>query len=158
MSDQDLLTELDLDECLELIGAEGVGRLAVDDDEGPVILPANYVFHGGIVHIRTGAGTKLVAADRRAPAAFEVDSITADGGWSVLLRGHLKRLTSPEGPGNPDEPRPAAAGDRFQLIGLVPTRITGRRVQPSGGPSVQGVDPDEFGNVWHDRDGSDLLG
>ena len=149
------IEDIDLDGCLDLIGERGIGRLAVDDGDGPVILPANYLFHGGVLHIRTAAGTKLAAADRRAPAAFEVDAIDEQGGWSVLLRGRLKRLMAPDGPGDPGEPTPAITDGRAQLIGLLPTGISGRRVGRSGAP---GRAFDELGNIWWGRDGSDLLG
>lgn len=149
--------ELTLEECLAHLGERGVGRLAVDDGEGPVILPVNYLFHGGVIHIRTGDGTKLDAADRRAPAAFEVDRLDpAAGGWSVLVRGRLRRLMAPEGPGDPGEPDPVAAGDRHQLVGLVPVGISGIRVG-SGGWGAEPV-PHHEHNVWHGQDGTDLLG
>ncbi|HEX9889972.1 MAG TPA: pyridoxamine 5'-phosphate oxidase family protein [Nitriliruptorales bacterium] len=125
------LIELDVAECLELVGERGVGRLAVDDGEGPVILPADYLFQGGVLHIRTSSGTKLDAADRRAPASFEVDALPSESerGWSVLLRGRLRRLLAPEGRDGL-EPTPTVAGDRHHLIGLLPTSITGRRIGP----------------------------
>ncbi|MDX1620586.1 MAG: pyridoxamine 5'-phosphate oxidase family protein [Nitriliruptorales bacterium] len=151
------LIELDLPRCLELVGQQGVGRLAFDDGHGPVIVPLNYTFHGGILHMRTDDGSKLEAAERRSPAAFEIDVVDLERaeGWSVVIRGRLRRMVAPEGAGYPGEPEPVATGDRDHLIGLVPASITGRELRPTEPvhkPSVPA------GNTWWGRDGDDLLG
>jgi hypothetical protein len=62
--------------------------------------------------------------------AFEVDHIddAMSGGWSVLLRGHARRIE------DPDERlvlasldiEPWAGGPRLNLIGITPFEITGR--------------------------------
>ncbi|MDX1620571.1 MAG: pyridoxamine 5'-phosphate oxidase family protein [Nitriliruptorales bacterium] len=151
------LTELSLPECLELIGTRGVGRLAFDDEHGPIIVPVNYTFHGGVVHMRTADGSKLEAAQRRAMAAFEVDVVDVDhgDGWSVVIRGRLRRLVAPESTDYPGEPEPLADGDRHHLIGLVPQSITGRGLTPTGNVHIP-AEPE--GNIWWGRDGDDLLG
>ncbi|MDX1621435.1 MAG: pyridoxamine 5'-phosphate oxidase family protein [Nitriliruptorales bacterium] len=152
------LVELSVAECMDLIGEEGIGRLAFDDGEWPTILPVNYTFHGGVIHIRSGDDSKLRAADRRARAAFEVDAIREElaQGWSVVVRGRLKRMAGAEESGFEHEPRPVAEGERPYLIGLDPASITGRELHPTGVPPHQPAEPE--GNIWLGRDGTDLLG
>jgi nitroimidazol reductase NimA-like FMN-containing flavoprotein (pyridoxamine 5'-phosphate oxidase superfamily) len=74
--------------CWELLRTVDVGRLAVLVDGAPDIFPVNFVVDHGSVVFRTAPGTKLDAALRDAPVAFEVDGIDADErAWSVVLRG-----------------------------------------------------------------------
>ena len=47
------LVELSRDECLELLGAVSVGRIAYATDDGPRVLPVNYVLEGDSVVFRT---------------------------------------------------------------------------------------------------------
>lgn len=153
------LRSMDVDQCLQLLARRQVGRLAVDDGRGPIVLPVNYVLLDGTVTIRTDPGTKLDAADRTAPACFELDEVDEDNGtgWSVIVRGRLVEVT------DADEldrvldaaPTPFAAGERVHVVQLLPTAISGRwlALQPSLPP--HGRRPDT--NAWRGRDGDDLL-
>lgn len=150
---------IELERCLDLLASHGVGRLAVDDGRGPIVLPVNYVLHEGTVTVRTDPGTKLDAAERAAPACFELDEVDEEHGtgWSVVVRGRLVEVT------DPDEldrvlaaaPTPFAAGERVHVVQLLPTAITGRwlALQPSVPPHGREVDT----NAWRGRDGDDLL-
>lgn len=157
MSDLEL-HELDVEECLQLLARRRFGRLAVDDDHGPVILPVNYRLQDGMILIRTATGTKLDAADRQAAATLEVDDVADDGdaGWSLVVRGRLRRLMGTSR-GSAQEPVPVPDGDRPHLIGLMPGRITGRRFGSEEARYRRRV-PATSGNVWRGRDGDDLLG
>jgi Pyridoxamine 5'-phosphate oxidase len=53
-----VLEELSLTECLALLTSHRVGRVAVVVDGQPVILPVNYRTDDGTVVFRTDAGTK----------------------------------------------------------------------------------------------------
>src|SRR5215216_1509660 len=61
----------------------------------PSIIPVNYLLDDDKVVIRTDAGSKLAAALRGAPVAFEVDGVdeTRQVGWSVVVRGRAEELT-----------------------------------------------------------------
>jgi nitroimidazol reductase NimA-like FMN-containing flavoprotein (pyridoxamine 5'-phosphate oxidase superfamily) len=131
-----VLTE---DECLVLLGSHEVGRIAFSTDDRIEILPVNYGIEGRIIVFRTNAGTKLSAA-RASAVAFEVDGWeSASGvGWSVVAKGRAEEITM--NPGRASEHlrwvpvHPAAPGDRWHWIAIMPTEITGRRfnVPPSG--------------------------
>ena len=61
----------------------------------PSIVPVNYLLDNDRIVIRTDAGSKLAAALRGAPVAFEVDGVDQDHqvGWSVVVRGHGEEIT-----------------------------------------------------------------
>ena len=84
-------------ECFELVACEHVGRVAVVDDRGPVVVPVNFVLDRHMVVFRTDGGTKLDAASRGSRVAFEVDGIDASAhtGLSVLVRGEAVEVTIP---------------------------------------------------------------
>jgi uncharacterized protein len=66
---------LTIAECRELLDSHHFGRLGFMDYVGvfPSIIPVNYLLNEGKIVIRTDAGSKLSAAIRGAPVAFEVD-------------------------------------------------------------------------------------
>ena len=92
------MRELSREECLELLAANGVGRLAVSGKDAPVIRPVNYVFDqpSQSVVFRTAPGSKFYALLRQNTAAFEVDGIDRETrtGWSVIIVGATEEVTS----------------------------------------------------------------
>jgi uncharacterized protein len=91
----DLLTTA---ECRELLDRHHFGRLGLMNYVGvfPSIIPVNYLLNEDKIVIRTDAGSKLNAALRGAPVAFEVDGVdeTRQVGWSVVVRGHADEVTN----------------------------------------------------------------
>ena len=119
-----------LDHLLDLHGKEE--RIAIVVEGRPEIFPVNYVFDGGVIVFRTGAGLKL----ERAPttrSAFEVDRIDVSSGvaWSVVVKGTAhdistavdrlpKRLRSLA-------VHPQAPGSREAWMAIHEDSISGRR-------------------------------
>ncbi len=137
---QGSLVELTKDECLELLGTQEIGRLAVVDGGYPLVFPVNYVIDDEAVIVRTGPGTKLSAA-RMDRVGFEVDHINPEqaSGWSVLVHGIALELH--EGYGETYERAVAVAstpwgpGDKRHVLKIVPVTITGRLLtHPEGRP------------------------
>ena len=125
----ELLTE---EQCAELLQIGGVGRVGVTVGGLPVIMPVNYAFIDGDIVFRTGDGTKLHAATRRAIVAFEVDAFDAVtlSGWSVLVIGRSSVVAD-----DAEETALAVAGitpwagrERSSYVRLCPELITGRRI------------------------------
>ena len=87
---------LSLDECLDLLGAHRVGRIAILTDAGPVIVPVNYrlVRTSDLrwIAFRTRLGGILDRSSLH--VAFEIDHIDDEHrtGWSVLVRGTLQHV------------------------------------------------------------------
>ncbi|MBM7797121.1 nitroimidazol reductase NimA-like FMN-containing flavoprotein (pyridoxamine 5'-phosphate oxidase superfamily) [Microlunatus panaciterrae] len=129
------LDELTRRECLELLGAKHVGRLAYNGPNGPRVVPMNYVVTDLSLIFRTDPEREPGRYSRARMVAFEVDEIDEffHGGWSVLVTGlaepvtveELRALTIEETP----DPWPEGLRDLFLQIPLAD--LSGRRVLPS---------------------------
>jgi len=123
---------MDRDECLLLLGAEVVGRLAVVEDGRPVILPVNYAMDGDRIVFRTAAGTKLDAVVRGSAAAFEIDHTDRifQTGWSVLVSGRAELITDDRELERAEALplRPWSDHEKSHWIAIHPQTITGRRI------------------------------
>jgi nitroimidazol reductase NimA-like FMN-containing flavoprotein (pyridoxamine 5'-phosphate oxidase superfamily) len=126
------LEVLDDNECQLLLGRATVGRLAAVVDGRPSIFPVNFRRHGGAVVFRSDEGTKLDAAAREQPVAFEVDEVDSRerSGWSIVIRGTGTEVV------DPDELEavrklplhPWAQGVKSHYVRIVPDEISGRRI------------------------------
>ena len=129
------MTELDTEECLELLRDQVVGRLAVAIRDQPDIFPINYIVDRGCIMFRTAEGTKLAAAVLGRGVAFEVDGIS-DGGdaWSVIVKGHAVELQRMhELFAAADLPLfPWHASPKHRFVRIEPVLISGRRFQIVG--------------------------
>jgi uncharacterized protein len=123
------------EECWRLLGAHHLGRLALVDTKGPVIVPVNYGLdrEREAPVFRTDPGSKLDAAVEAAPVAFEVDAAdeATRTGWSVVVRGALAEVTDP---GDLERLRalplyPWAPGDKARYVRVRPASVTGRRIR-----------------------------
>ena len=130
LRDEGSLVHLDVDQCLERLARDHVGRLAVNDPAGPLVFPVNYLVDGGTILFRTTVGSKLAAADEHERVAFQVDHIDRDSqtGWSVLVRGRLIEVTRPDEIDRLQDLAltPFAGGDRTHFVRVMPASITGR--------------------------------
>jgi uncharacterized protein len=127
------LRELPHEQCLELVRSKSVGRLAYSGTDGLEVLPLNYVVHDGAIIFRTSPYTALGRQGHVDEAAFEVDEIDdyTESGWSVLLKGRLRRVDGDELPDSLDRPQPWPAGERFLYMRLVPRAVSGRQLFPA---------------------------
>jgi len=137
--------ELTKGECFELLAREQLGRVAVVDDRGPIVLPVNFVLDRHMVVFRTDEGTKLDAAIRGSRVAFEIDGTDAAAhtGWSVMVRGEAVEVTDPA-----ELARlrrlplsPWAPGAKSRYVRILPAVLTGRRILRPGGPGSRHGQP-----------------
>ena len=129
------LVELDRAEAIELLTSKKVGRLGFLSEDGPQILPLNYVVIDEHVIIRTVAYGVVArgALDQR--VAFEVDDVDdfLEAGWSVLVVGPAQLLSDAQleqlrhGPA----PQPWAEGPRSMFMSVRCHQVNGRRLIPS---------------------------
>ena len=131
--------ELTKSECFALLSGERLGRVAVVDDQGPNVLPVNFVLDRHMVVFRTDEGTKLDAAARGSRVAFEVDGTdeASRTGWSVVVRGEAAEVTDPT-----ELARlrrlplsPWAPGAKAHYVRILPAKLTGRRISAASGLS-----------------------
>lgn len=127
------LRDLSRAECLELLTVTEVGRVAYCDEDGPVVLPVNYVFVDGVVLFRVSPYSLLARRLRWGAASFEIDDIDPfnETGWSVLVRGDADHLPPDRLPESDDKPTPWAEGERTYHVRITPSSITGRRILPA---------------------------
>lgn len=136
------LERLDEAECLRLIEAGGIGRLAYSGRFGPTVIPVTYAVHEGTVVFRTALGSP-VDEDLRTgitnaeyQVAFEIDELNpaTREGWSVLIQGSAHHVDSADELASVRESGvvPWAGGEREQYVRIRPTRVTGRRVRGDG--------------------------
>ena len=133
-----VLEDLDEAECLRLISAGGVGRIAFTGRFGPTVLPVNYRLHEGTIVFRTVEDSptdedlRTGIADAEYKVAFEIDdfSMAAREGWSVLIQGALHHVDSEAERASVRESgvQPWASGPRELYLRVIPSRITGRRI------------------------------
>ena len=126
------ILELDRAEALDLLTAKKVGRIGFLAEDGPVVLPMNYILSDDHIIVRTVAFGVVArsAADQR--VAFEVDDVDdfLEVGWSVLVRGagtllsddQLERLKSGAAP------EPWAEGPRTLFFSIACDQVSGRRL------------------------------
>jgi uncharacterized protein len=132
--------ELTKRECFELLTREHLGRIALTDPWGPIVLPVNFVLDHHTVVFRTGEGTKLDAASVCPRVAFEVDGTHAPTrtGWSVVIRGEAVEVTDAAELARlrelPLRPWAPCAGHRY--VRVLPAALTGRRISvPAEAPA-----------------------
>jgi nitroimidazol reductase NimA-like FMN-containing flavoprotein (pyridoxamine 5'-phosphate oxidase superfamily) len=124
------------EQCTELLGEAGVGRVGITIGALPVVLPINYGVLDGDIVFATTNGTKLDAAVRNAVIAFEVDAIDelAQDGWSVLVVGTAHEVTDEktiERIGSLGV-RPWVGGQRDRWVRIERSVVTGRRIVSDG--------------------------
>lgn len=118
-------------ECLALLAANHVGRVAIIVDGQPVLHPVNYVVDGDSVVFRTN--WPILAHALLAPLAFQIDrlDVSAQSGWSVMVQGMGHDITDALDSASEHlqavPVSPWVPGPQPRLLRLVPRTITGHR-------------------------------
>jgi uncharacterized protein len=127
------LDPLSFEECIVLLKATSVGRIAFVVDEFPVALPVNYrvVEEGNQLWIvvRTEPGHLIDQAPMR--VAFQIDGVDPyrHGGWSVLVRGTMEHLDPDSVPSGREHYDPTPwLEDLDSWLAINPLAISGRRL------------------------------
>lgn len=120
-------------ECLQVISAGGIGRIAFGAGQDLTVLPVNFTMLDGTVLIRTSEGT-VVEGHGDDYVAFEIDHIDAAlrQGWSVLIHGQAHRVRHPAEIHRITSghlPWPWPAGEHGVIVRILPDHITGRRIE-----------------------------
>jgi nitroimidazol reductase NimA-like FMN-containing flavoprotein (pyridoxamine 5'-phosphate oxidase superfamily) len=125
------ITELSVDECMELLKTQSLGRLVYLVRDKPQIRPLTYGLHQGSVAFRIGYGDLLDTIHQQ-PVVFEVDhgDVATRTGWSVIIHGIAEEIWRSEELAIAHDMRlqPWAPGDRDHYVRILPTAITGRRI------------------------------
>jgi nitroimidazol reductase NimA-like FMN-containing flavoprotein (pyridoxamine 5'-phosphate oxidase superfamily) len=122
-------------ECFDLLDPGGIGRVGFTSADGIMMLPVNFAVTAKAILFRTAPDT-LLALYANAQVSFEADGFdeALHEGWSVLVQGRA-HLVSQECEVRRLQDRtrlqPWAPGARDVYVRITPTRISGRRIQPS---------------------------
>jgi uncharacterized protein len=126
------LIDLDRAECLELLAARSVGRLAYAVDKGARILPVNYIINNDCIIFRTVPRGEIVHHALESICAFEIDETDEffESGWSVVAVGRLELATEEDFASMRygKLPEPWAGGSRWMFLRLRCEQVSGRRV------------------------------
>lgn len=126
---------LTIEQCWSLLATERLGRLIVSVGDQIDVFPVNYLADSNRILFRTAEGTKLAELTIHSSVVFEVDHIGDTAGWSVVVHGTARTLsTSAE----------VAAAEQLDLqswipttknniVEISPTGITGRHLRFGNG-------------------------
>jgi hypothetical protein len=130
--------QLDEAECVRLISAGGVGRLAYSSRSGVAILPVRYRLHEGSIVFPTPLGSptdedlRTGIADADYHVAFEIDEFdtAAHEGWMVYIQGAASHVDSQQdhASAGPPDAQSSASAMPEHFLRITPTLIAGRRL------------------------------
>jgi nitroimidazol reductase NimA-like FMN-containing flavoprotein (pyridoxamine 5'-phosphate oxidase superfamily) len=89
------LPELSEREMLELLEFERVGRLGLNDDPQPYVVPTDFIYKDGAIYIHSPPDGRKASLARRNPhVCFEVDRYNEDVTEyrSVIVRGDIEEV------------------------------------------------------------------
>jgi uncharacterized protein len=97
MGDFDRFRPLPVSECLQLLTASRVGRVAWNSTHGPRVPPVAYALHDKRILFRTSVRGPLAELADPHAVAFEVDAFdeVMRTGWSVVARGESEAVKEP---------------------------------------------------------------
>jgi uncharacterized protein len=140
-SDVQPITPMSEHDCWARLSSRTLGRLVTSVDGQPDIFPVNYVVQRHTILIRTAEGTKLASAAINSRVAFEADDHDVTHGWSVVVKGNARVLSSADElvAAERAQVMPWTATRKLRFIRIEPVEITGRWFQ-FGGESDQVCD------------------
>lgn len=123
------VVELTESESWDLLGSVSLGRLVTTVNGWTEIFPVNFVVQKNTLLFRTAAGTKLLTAALNEYVIFEADDHNAAEGWSVIVRGKARQLSTSAELAEADRAGlyPWVATWKERFVRIVPQTMTGRR-------------------------------
>ena len=131
MNDE-VVTELTLEECWQMLRDEEFGRLAYRLVDEVHITPINYTVDGGTLLFRTAEGNKLLAVVMGSEVAFEIDRYGEESARSVVVRGTARLLPEDEAHRADNLPlRPWVPTLKYNVVEIQPNVVSGRAFELS---------------------------
>lgn len=128
MANEDVVTVLTDEECLEKMRTQQLGRVVVRRKDEMDIFPVNYVIDDGNIYMRTAQGNKLFSLFVNPGVLFEVDHFTDDKAWSVVVQGQAEVLDKREDIDHADslDLKPWLPTLKYNYVRITPTVLNGR--------------------------------
>ena len=128
------------DEAWDLLSGVALGRLVTAGGGQVEIFPINFVAKDRSVLFRTAEGTKLFGAVMNDSVLFEADDHTDAGGWSVVIRGTARVLSTAADIREADRAQlvPWIPTEKLRYVRITPNDVSGRHFRfgpepPHGG-------------------------
>lgn len=137
--------------CRQLLSTHQRGRIALNGNPSPEVVPVDYVLSDNSIYFRTGDNISEMASDGSQEATFQVDGSNPErrSSWNVMVRGHLENADASE---EPEElPGPLDIAERPHLVQMSIDEMEGREVP-------QDQDWELGSHAWAHQDASDLMG
>jgi uncharacterized protein len=126
--DEDIISELDQEECWAALRADEFGRLAYRLGDEVNLVPLNYTVDGDTLLFRTAEGSKLLGIVMNPNVVFEIDTYDEDSAQSVIVRGKARLLEEDEAHRADNTPlRPWVDTLKYNVVEIEPVKVTGRR-------------------------------
>lgn len=139
MTDAPPVTALSASECVALLRATPLGRIALAVGGEVDIFPINYVLDDeDRIVFRTAPGTKLAELVISPSVAFEIDGVIEGQIFSVIVKGEAARIESATEIAEAEALplRPWIATVKEQFVRITPSWTTGRRFTPGPEPEL----------------------
>lgn len=128
------------DEAWDLLSGVALGRLVTAGGGQVEIFPINFVAQDRSVLFRTAEGTKLFGAVMNDSVLFEADDHTDAVGWSVVVRGTARVLSTAADVREADRAQlvPWIPTEKLRYVRITPNDVSGRHFRfgpepPHGG-------------------------
>jgi nitroimidazol reductase NimA-like FMN-containing flavoprotein (pyridoxamine 5'-phosphate oxidase superfamily) len=126
--DEDIVGELDQEECWAALRADEFARLAYHLGDELDLVPLNYAVDGDTLLFRTAEGSKLLGIVMNPDVVLEIDTYDEDSAQSVVVHGRARLLEEDEAHrADTTSLRPWLATLKYNVVEIAPVRITGRR-------------------------------
>jgi nitroimidazol reductase NimA-like FMN-containing flavoprotein (pyridoxamine 5'-phosphate oxidase superfamily) len=126
--EQDPVRVLDDREAWDLLSSVSLGRLVTSVGGRIEIFPVNFATQDDKVLFRTAEGTKLFGTVMNEQVLFEADDHTVAEGWSVIIRGTARVLTTAEEIHEADRAQvmPWVPTEKLRYVQITPDEMSGR--------------------------------
>ena len=116
-------------ESWDLLKSAALGRLITQIGDQVEIFPVNFVTQNHTVLFRTAEGTKLFGTVMNDQVIFEVDDHNVAEGWSVIIRGTARVLSSSDEIHEAERAQllPWVATEKLRFVRITPNELSGRR-------------------------------
>lgn len=120
--------KMSAEECWQALREHEFARLAFHLLGEVHMTPINYAVDGESLLFRTAEGNKLLGVVMHGPVALEIDELTRDEAWSVVVRGTAVLLEGDEEYRAERVPlRPWVGDDKHHVVEILPEEVSGRR-------------------------------